>query len=258
MFSDYIVLITGAASGIGYAASRLFIEEHATVIGVDRDAAALDGTRVTLGERFVGHACDVCVEADIAATARFAQEQFGRVDVLINNAGRGMLVNLETMQDSDFYWHYDVLVKGPMLMVKHFLPLLRQSPHPSILNVSSKAARQELMKHHFLYSTAKAALLKFTQHLVRDLPGIRANAILPGWIDTPIYTRAGLDEAMVKVIYDQALPKIPAQRIGTPEDIAHCMLFLSSEKASYISGASIDIDGGWGCNADWGSEPVFG
>ena len=258
MFNDYVVLITGAASGIGYAASRLFTEAHATVIGADRDAAALDQARAALGERFVPRICDVSVEPEVAATAQFAEGQFDKLDVLVNNAGRGMLVNLETMQETDFYWHYDVLVKGPMLMVKHCLPLLRKSAHPSILNVSSKAARAELMKHHFLYSTAKAALLKLTQHLVRDLPGIRANAILPGWIDTPIYSRAGLDDAMIKAIYDQALPKIPAHRIGTPEDIAHCMLFLSSEKAAYINGAAIDIDGGWGCNADWGGEPVFG
>lgn len=258
MFKDYIVLITGAASGIGYAASQLFIQEHATVIGADLDEAALVRARSALGERFVGKTCDVSNETQIAAAAQFVGHQFGKLDVLVNNAGRGMLVPLEAMQEADFYWHYDVLVKGPMLMVKHFVPLLRKSSHPSILNMSSQAARGELMTHHFLYSTAKAALLKFTRHLVRDLPGIRANAILPGWIDTPIYSRAGLDPAMIKAIYDDALPRIPAQRIGKPEDIAHCILFLSSENASYINGAAIDIDGGWGCNANWGGEPQFG
>jgi NAD(P)-dependent dehydrogenase (short-subunit alcohol dehydrogenase family) len=255
MFEDYVVLITGAASGIGYSASQLFIEEQATVIGGDFDEAALDRARAALGERFVPRACDVSSEAQVAATAQFVEKEFGKLDVLINNAGRGMLVNLEAMQEADFYWHYDVLVKGPMLMVKHFVPVLRKSAHPSILNVSSQAARIEISRNHFLYSTAKAALLKFTRHLVRDLPGIRANAVLPGWVDTPIYSRAGLDETMIKTIYDHALPKIPANRIGKPEDIAHCILFLSSEKASYINGAAIDIDGGWGCNADWGGEP---
>ncbi len=258
MFNHHVVLITGAASGIGYAASQLFIQEHATVVGADVDEAALGRARAALGERFVARVCDVSNETQVAATAQFVEGEFGKLDVLINNAGRGMLVALETMQEADFDWHYDVLVKGPMLMVKHFIPLLRKSPHASILNISSQAARMELRQHHFLYSTAKAALLKFTRHLVRDFPGVRANTILPGWIDTPIYGRAGLDGTMIKAIYDHALPRIPANRIGEPNDIAHCILFLSSQKASYINGAAIDIDGGWGCNADWGGEPQFG
>jgi NAD(P)-dependent dehydrogenase (short-subunit alcohol dehydrogenase family) len=254
MFNGYVVLITGAASGIGYSAAQLFMQEHATVIGADADEAALDRARA-LGEHFIARTCDVCREAEVAATAQFVEKEFGKLDVLVNNAGRGMLVNIEAMQEADFYWHYDVLVKGPMLMVKHFVPLLRKSSHPSILNISSQAARMELRQHHFLYSTAKAALLKFTRHLVRDFPGIRANTILPGWVDTPIYSRAGLDEATIKAIYEHVLPRIPVNRIAKPEDIAHCILFLSSERASYINGAAIDIDGGWGCNADWGAEP---
>ncbi len=255
MFTDYVVLITGAASGIGYSASQRFIQEHATVIGADVDEAALNQARAALTERFVSRVCDVANEAQVAATAQFVEREFGKLDVLVNNAGRGMLVNLEAMQEADFYWHYDVLVKGPMLMVKYFAPLLRKSSHPSILNISSAAARIEIRQNHFLYSTAKAAVLKFTQHLVRDLAGIRANTILPGWVDTPIYRRAGLDEPVIKAIYDRVLPRIPAKRIGKPEDIAHCILFLSSEHASYINGAAIDIDGGWRCNADWGGEP---
>lgn len=115
----------------------------------------------------------------------------------------------------------------------------------------------EIRSHHFLYSTAKAALLEYTRHLVRDLPGIRANAILPGWIDTAIYTRAGLDETTIKAIYDHVLPRIPANRIGTPEDIANCILFLASANAAYVNGAVIEIDSGWGYNADWGAEPQF-
>jgi len=116
----------------------------------------------------------------------------------------------------------------------------------------ASAARVEHTQHHFLYSTAKAALLKFTLHLVRDLPGIRANTIVPGWVDTPIYRRAGLDQATIEKIYEKAVTRVPAGRIGTPADIAHAVLFLSSEKASYINGATLDINGGWLCNADWG------
>jgi NAD(P)-dependent dehydrogenase (short-subunit alcohol dehydrogenase family) len=159
---------------------------------------------------------------------------------------------METMHEKDFYWHYDANVKGPMLMVKHLIPLLRKSSNASIINISSSAARVEHTKNHYLYSTAKAALLKFTQHIVRDNPGIRANSIMPGWIDTPIYSRAGIDDATIKAIYERAVKFIPSNRIGTPEDIAHTIIFLSTDKASYINGASIDINGGFLANADWG------
>ncbi|MEW6265829.1 MAG: SDR family oxidoreductase [Thermodesulfobacteriota bacterium] len=252
MSEKRVVLITGAASGIGLACARLFIAAGDTVIGVDLDQEALKSAAWELGERYLAQAGDVTREEDVAKWAAFAGDACGRLDVLINNAGRGNLVGLETMKEEDFAYHYEVNVKGPMLMVKHFIPLLRKSPGASIINVSSSAARVEHTQNHFLYSTSKAALLKFTQHLVRDLPGIRANTILPGWVDTPIYSRAGLDQATIQLIYDKALTRIPAGRIGRPEDIAHAVLFLSSDRAAYINGAALDINGGLLCNADWG------
>ncbi len=252
MLKDHVVLITGAASGIGLAASRLFIKEEAIVIGVDMDQESLNKAASDLGKCFVPKRCDITIEAQIEEVAGFTGDSYGRLDTLVNNAGRGTLVNMETMQESDFYFHYDVDVKAPMFMVKHFIPLLKKSLNPSIVNISSSAARVEQTKNHFLYSTAKAAILKFTQHIVRDYPGIRANTILPGWIDTPIYNRAGIDDATIKAIYDKVRPYIPVNRIGVPEDIAHTIVFLSTPNASYINGASIDINGGWLINADWG------
>jgi NAD(P)-dependent dehydrogenase (short-subunit alcohol dehydrogenase family) len=253
MFEGKTVVITGAASGIGLAAAGQFIGQGAFVVGADVDRAGLEAAQKNLGRAFEARICDVTKEDQVAGLAAYVRETHGgRLDVLVNNAGSGTLVALETMLESDFDFHYAINVKGPMFMVKHFIPLLRQADQPAIINVSSSAGRVEHTQNHFLYSTAKAALLKFTQHLVRDLPGIRANTVLPGWVDTPIYQRAGLDEATIKAIYDQALTRIPAGRIGTPEDIANAILFLASEKASYINGASVDITGGMLCNADWG------
>ena len=99
---------------------------------------------------------------------------------------------------------------------------------------------------------AKAAVEKLTYHQVRDFPGIRANTILPGWIDTPIYERAGLGREQIEAVFANILAKIPCGRIGRPEDIASCILFLSSEKASYINGACVVIDGGYLRGPDWG------
>lgn len=251
MFKDYSIVITGSASGIGFETARQFIEQEATVIGADVDEQALEKAGSELGDRFIPHRCDVCVESDIVSLAQIVDERFGHLDVLVNNAGRGKFVVPEEMEEDDFHYHYDVLVKGPMLFVKHFIPLLRKSSHPSILNVSSTAARHEY-SNHFLYSTAKSAVEKFTYHLVRDLPGIRANTILPGWVDTPIYDKAGLSREEIEAVFGCVLPKIPCGRIGTPEDIANCILFLSSDKASYINGACVIVDGGYLRGPDWG------
>jgi 3-oxoacyl-[acyl-carrier protein] reductase len=251
MFKDCTIVITGSASGIGYETARQFIEQGATVVGADYDEKALEEAGGKLGERFIAQPCDVSVGDQIARLSELVEDRFGRLDVLVNNAGRGRFVVPEEMQEEDYHYHYDVLVKGPMLLVKHFIPLLRKSTNPSILNVSSSAARHEY-SNHFLYSTAKAAIEKFTYHLVRDLPGIRANTILPGWVDTPIYDKAGLSREEIEAVFESVLPKIPCGRIGKPEDIANCILFLSSEKASYINGACIIIDGGYLRGPDWG------
>ena len=252
MFENYIVLVTGAASGIGFETARQFIDARATVIGVDINTDSIEQAAEKLGNQFIPRLCDITRDDAVNSLTQEIRKTYGKLDILVNNAGSGMLVNLEGLQESEFYFHFDVNVKGPMLMSKYCIPLLRESHNPSILNVSSSAAVVEHTQNHFLYSSAKAALLKFTRHLVRDFPGIRANAVVPGWVDTPIYERAGLDKDTIKAIYDQALTRIPANRIGSPKDIADCILFLSSDKASYINGAAIDISGGMMCNADWG------
>lgn len=119
MFRDHVVLVTGAASGIGLSTARLFLEAQASVVGADVDEAALDRVHAGLGDRFVPAVCNIASEPAVATTAELVEKRFGRLDVLVNNAGRGTLVPLEAMQETDFYSHYDVLVKGPMLMVKH-------------------------------------------------------------------------------------------------------------------------------------------
>ena len=250
MLKDYVILVTGAASGIGFETARKFIEQGATVIGADYDEKTLRQARGKLGDLLIAHPCDVTVEQEVASLSQHVKDSFGKIDVLVNNAGRARFLGPEQMEEDDYYFHYEVLVKGPMLFVKHFAPLLRNSSNPSIINISSLAARIEA-SNHFLYSTAKLALEKFTRHLVRDLPGIRSNTILPGFIDTPIWDKAFTKE-QIHGIYENVLPKIPCGRIGKPHDIAECIIFLCSQKASYINGASIVIDGGYMYGADWG------
>ncbi len=251
MFKDYVVLVTGAASGIGLGAATQFIENHADVVAVDFDEKALKAAAAKLGKSYHAQLCDISKADQVAAVSKYVSDTFGRLDVLVNNAGVGRLTGIEYMKEEDFHYHYEINVKGPMLMVTNCLPLLRKSSHASIVNISSTAAVVELGNHHFLYSTTKAAVLKYTKHLARDLRGIRANAIMPGWVDTPIYERAGVPRKMLEEVFQNALKTIPVGRIAVPEDIANVILFLSSEKASYVTGAIIAVDGGQLTSGDW-------
>ena len=245
-----VVLVTGAASGIGYETARQFVHQGDTVVGPDRNSGNLEMVADKLGQRFIAKTCDIADIDQTKALADFIGETFGRLDVLVNNAGLGEFIPLPEMEEADYLYHYEVLVKGPMFLVKHCLPLLQKSPNASILNVSSSVAKIEVSNHH-LYSTAKAAIEKFTFHLVRDFPGIRSNTILPGFIDTPIFKATGLSDAQIKDVFGQISQSVPCGRVGKPEDIANCIRFLSSEQATYINGASIVIDGGWLRSADW-------
>jgi NAD(P)-dependent dehydrogenase (short-subunit alcohol dehydrogenase family) len=249
VFKDTIVLVTGAASGIGQEIARQFVEEGATVVGADLNEKNLQETSDRFGDRFIAKLCDISKGDQIRDLCKYIEGEFERLDVLVNNAGAGHLQDPEEIEEEDFYFNYDILLKGPVLLVKHLAPLLRKSANPSVINIASIAARINAGKH-IMYATAKAALEKFTQHLTKDLPGIRFNCILPGVIDTPILKNYG--EENLPAIFELVASKVPCGRVGTTADIANCVLFVCSDKATYINGASIVIDGGHMQAGDWG------
>jgi NAD(P)-dependent dehydrogenase (short-subunit alcohol dehydrogenase family) len=254
MLEGKIIVVTGASSGIGLGIARRFVQEGATVVGVGSTEETIGAAKAkNPDDRFVARACDVSDGNQIIQLKDFVEDSYGRLDALINNAGRGKFkISPEHMCEDDFYYHYETNIKGPMLLVKHFAPLLRKTEDPCIVNMSSTAALVEFPEH-MMYSTTKAALEKFTRHLVRDLPGIRINSIAPGWIDTPLIDKAGFTGEEKEALFNMLKTKIPAGRIGEPDDIAQLVLFLCSKNASYINGAAITIDGGWTCSPDWGA-----
>ena len=256
MQKDHVAVVTGAASGIGLAVARQFVEAGATVVGIDRNEDALAAVSTRLGDRFIPKTCDVSRVQDIARLASDFARSFSHLDVLVNNAGMARFTNIEQLTEEDFDFHFNLLLKGPMFFVKHFAPFLRKSPAPSIVNISSAAA-WIVAPNHFLYSAAKLALEKFTRHMAIDLPGIRSNSILPGWIHTGIWKAVGLDDQQTMSYFKSATKRIPCGRIGKPEDIANCVTFLCSEKASYINGASIVIDGGGICAGEYSGTEVL-
>ncbi|MBW2369913.1 MAG: SDR family oxidoreductase, partial [Deltaproteobacteria bacterium] len=221
----------------------------ATVIGVDINEEALRVARKTLGNQYVSRPCDVTKSQHIVDLFEYVDGTFGKLDILVNNAAGVRLMDFQDIEEEDFSFHFDLLLKGPILLVKYFSSLLYKTANPSIVNIGSVASLI-LAPKHLLYSLAKGALERFTHQLARDLPGIRSNCILPAAIETPILKAYGEEnvQTMIKTLSE----KLPCRRFGKPEDIANCILFLSSEKASFISGTSIVVDGGLSRTAEFG------
>lgn len=236
-FSQKTALVTGAASGIGLQIARRFIAEGATVIGTDINEAALQQVAAELGNAFRPKTCDAGNAEQIAALIA----GLDALDVLVNNAGIGILEDPEQLNLESYDQQMAVLLRGPVAHVKYAAPLLRASKNGSVVNISSASAIVSL-HGYTAYGAAKAALVKFTQDATITVPGVRHNVILPGLIDTPILQDAYGDDAKSALAGATALCPVP--RFGTPEDIASAALFLASDEASYINGSDLVVDGG--------------
>ncbi|MGK2914139.1 MAG: SDR family NAD(P)-dependent oxidoreductase [Porticoccaceae bacterium] len=241
-FKNKVVLVTGAASGIGFGIAKRFIGEGATVIGTDIDEKMLAAAAAKLGKGFDARLSDVCKVKDIQALAKKIGKDYGQLDTLVNNAAFVRFTNPEQIEEASYDAQMSVLVKGPVFLVKHTAAMLRASSNGSVVNISSAAAVLAI-DNYCPYGIGKAAILKFTQDCVITVPGIRHNAILPGLIDTPILPKIYGKKATKKISTE--LPKIlPCGRVGQPDDIARAVCFLASDDATYINGCPLFVDGG--------------
>ena len=241
-FDNRVALITGAASGIGLGTARRFIEEGATVVAVDVNQDKLDAAAAELGEKYVPKICDITKVDNIKALIGEVGVEFGRLDTLVNNAAWAEFKNPEEVEEEGYDAQMDVLIKGPLFLVKHAAPMLRDAPNGSVVNIASAAAVMAIDKY-CPYGIGKAAILKFTEDSVITVPGIRHNVILPGLIDTPILPAIYGEEATGQLKTE--VPKVmPCARVGQPEDIANAVCFLASDEATYVNGCPMFVDGG--------------
>lgn len=241
-FENRVVLITGAASGIGLKTSELFINEGATVVGVDLNEEKLDAARTALGDAYHATHCDITRVEKIQRLLDDVEKTHGRLDTLVNNAAWADFKNPEEIEESSYDAQMAVLIKGPLFLVKHAARLLRAAPNGSVVNIASAAAVMAIDKY-CPYGVGKAAILKFTEDSVITVPGIRHNVILPGLIDTPILADVYGEEISGRL--KQEVPKVmPCGRVGKPEDIANAILFLASDQATYVNGCPMYVDGG--------------
>ncbi|MEH6580851.1 MAG: SDR family oxidoreductase [Halioglobus sp.] len=241
-FDGKIVLITGAASGIGLQIARQFIDQGATVIGTDINEQALAEAASANPDAFHTRLSDGGDPAAIAELAQWVKTTYGGLDVLINNAGFARLNNPEQVTEEDYAAQMAVLLTGPVFLVKHFAPMLRASTNGSVINISSASA-VVAMPGYCPYGSAKAAIAKFSEDCAVTVPGMRHNAVLPGFIDTPILVGTYGEEAVAGLV-EFAKANLPVPRMGLCEDVANAVLFLASDEASYITGVKLLVDGG--------------
>ena len=240
-----VALVTGAASGIGRrAAEKLALEHGARVYVLDRDAQAAEATARDI--RSAGGSAAACVVdlADGARLQRYLPEltaEFGPPDILVNNAGISAMVLAEECSLELWQKMIDVNVTAPMLLMQHALPHMKEKRWGRIVNVASISGLRA-GTGRMAYGTSKAALIAMTRQFAIEVGewGITVNAIAPGPVDTPL-ARAN-HSSETRETYGAM---VPMRRYGTTDEIADGILFLSSEQASYITGQTLAIDGGF-------------
>lgn len=239
-FIGKTVLVTGATSGIGESIALNIAREGADVIVVGRNAIkgkAVEERIHEQGGKGCFLSCDTTIEEDIIRLKKNVEQEYGKLDILINNAGVFLTSVLEQTTQEDWEKTFDTNVKGYFLMTKHFISLLSNT-NGVVLNNASVAGLPSFVdgKGAYMYSASKAAVIQFTKLCAKNYAGhVRVNCICPGVVDTPIFTNRDFSR------FDN---KIPMGRVAKPEEIAKGALFLVSEDASYITGAVLPIDGG--------------
>ncbi len=247
-FADYVVLVTGAASGIGLATARAFVREGAVVYATDVDEERL--AAVATDDRFIPLAFDVTSADDIKRVLARIDAEHGRLDCLVNNAGGARPGHLGRIKPDDVAFILGLNLQAPIMLTQASLALLGRSSRASVVNVASISARIQLAAGS-VYGATKAGLESFTRACAKEVKGIRFNCVLPGYTLTPIFTDRLSPEQIDEIV--PTVRKIPAGRWATPEEIAEPILFLASEAASYINGAALPVDGGL-----YASAPIDG
>jgi NAD(P)-dependent dehydrogenase (short-subunit alcohol dehydrogenase family) len=244
LLADKTAAISGAASarGIGFATARLFAKHGARVAILDLDEAGARRAAEELGEGHVGVACNVADLESCKRAARQVLDAFGKLDVLVNNAGISQPVKTMEITPQDWQRIVDVNMTGVLYLSQAFIPHMRERKQGSIACMSSVSAQRGggiFGGPH--YSAAKAGVLGLAKAMARELgpDGIRVNSVTPGLIQTDI-TGGKLTPEMRQDIRKG----IPLDRLGEANDVAGAFLFLASDLSAYITGAVIDVNGG--------------
>jgi NAD(P)-dependent dehydrogenase (short-subunit alcohol dehydrogenase family) len=239
---DRVAIVTGASSGLGVAFAKALAEAGADLVLAARRAERLEETRVLaeqLGRRAIAVAADVSVPEQAQAVVDAAMAEFGHVDVLVNNAGKGTAVPATREKPSDFREVIDINLNGCYWMAQACGRVMQ--PGSAIINISSVAALASAGLPQAAYSASKAGLIGLTRDLAvqwTGRKGIRVNALAPGFFPSE------MSEQFPDGFIESQLPRLPAGRPGDPDELAAAVVFLASPAAGYITAATLVVDGG--------------
>lgn len=236
---DKVAIVTGGASGIGEQLVHLFRAEGATVIAADINDEAI--AKIDEHDGIHGMKLDVTDEASWQALVDEVTEKFGKIDILINNAGVSTEVQLKDLDYQNFEFLHKINGFGTLMGLKHVLPVMTEQQAGSIVNLSSVTALVGMGLNS--YTSSKGSVRAVTKAAAAEngRHGVRVNAVFPGVIETPM--TANLQES--EGALNQIKMMTPMQRLGQAKEVGQAILFLASDEASFITGAEIPVDGGY-------------
>jgi len=241
LLAGQTAVVTGGAQGLGFAIAERFIAEGAHVMLGDLDLEATRAAVDKLGGAEVARAvrCDVTSSADVNALVAAAVEQFGGLDIMVNNAGITRDATMRKMTEEQFDQVIAVHLKGTWNGLRAAAAIMREQKRGAIVNMSSISGKVGMVGQTN-YSAAKAGIVGMTKAAAKELAylGVRVNAIQPGLI------RSAMTEAMPQRIWDSKVAEVPLGRAGEPDEVAKVALFLASDLSSYMTGTVLEITGG--------------
>ena len=240
-FVGRVAIVTGASRGLGRAAAARLHERGASVAINVRDHDRAQAAADSLGDRALAVPGDVAAPGVPEEIVNRTLEQFGRVDIIVNNAAHARSTRFPDLSADEWRQALEVNMTAPFLMMKAALPIMKRQQYGRIVNISSTAGRQVSTLGGAHYTASKTGLLGLTRAAAKELGkfGITVNAVCPGMIDTEL-TR----ENATQELLDRLAAGYPVPRLGTALEVADLICFAASEAAGYITGASLDINGG--------------
>jgi 3-oxoacyl-[acyl-carrier protein] reductase len=243
-FEGKVAIVTGAAKGMGQATAVEMCRDGASVMITDIDKAGLEETARQIrnqGGKVATAVCDIQDRAQVDALIARANKELGRLDILVNNAGLLLPGTIEETTDDIIDRTLNIYVKGLLYAIRAATPIMKQQNYGRIVNVSSITGKNGDNSTVFVYGASKGAVISLTRSVARQLGpfGVTCNAIAPHAVMTEMM-KYWTDEKK-----QRAADAIPVRRLGTVEDIAHLICFLSSDDASFINGETVNINGGY-------------
>lgn len=245
-FKNKTIVVTGGAKGIGAGCAGVFHREGGNVIILDMDEKAGNELSRKLGDRALFLQCDISKEQEVEKAINRTVDEFGRLDVLVNNAGILKYANVTETSLEDWDSIMNINVTGAFLCAKYAIPEMLKNSSGVVINMSSVQAyvTQEKVA---AYVTSKSALIGLTQSIAVDYaPEIRSVAICPGGIDTPLNRKAFQQSSDPEKARQETIDIHLVGRMGTVEEIGEFVAFVAGEKGSFITGQALRIDGGIG------------